>query len=50
MRDRDSQLIFESYKNRILVNEQATALALPAVEALGVPNLFAETSKNISAV
>ena len=34
MRDRDSQLIFESYKNRILVNEQAQALAIPAVAAI----------------
>ena len=35
MRDKDSHLIFESYKNRILVNEQAQALAIPAVEGLG---------------
>jgi len=35
MRDRDSQLIFENYNKRVLLKEQATALALPAVEGLG---------------
>ena len=35
MRDRDSQLIFENYNKRVLLMEQAAALALPAVEGLG---------------
>ena len=35
MRDKDSQLIFENYKNRVIVNEVAAAVAAPAVEGIG---------------
>lgn len=35
MRDKDAQLIFESYKKNIILNEVAQALAIPAVEGLG---------------
>jgi len=36
MRDKDAQLIFESYRKRVLLNEVAKALAVPAVEGLGL--------------
>jgi hypothetical protein len=35
MRDKDSQLIFESYRKKVILNEVAQALAIPAVEGLG---------------
>jgi hypothetical protein len=34
MRDKDSQLIFESYKKKVILNEYAQALAVPAVAGL----------------
>lgn len=34
MRDKDAHLIFESYRNRVILNEVAAALAAPAVAGL----------------
>lgn len=35
MRDKDAQLIFENYRNRVIVNEVAAALAVPAAQGIG---------------
>jgi len=34
MRDKDSQLIFESYRKRVILNEAAPALVFPAIETI----------------
>ena len=35
MRDKDAHLIFESYRKKVILNEVAQALAIPAVQGLG---------------